>query len=72
MYESWKLSTAPVDVSVVPVANTAEFGTPNRVSVPSVAAPTAVGHGAVVRALEDHHQRDAETTASAAITATIA
>jgi hypothetical protein len=30
-------------VSVVPAANAAESGTPNRVSVPSVLAPTAVG-----------------------------
>ncbi len=43
VYESWKLSTDPVDVNVVPVANVAEFGTPKRVSVPSVLAPTAVG-----------------------------
>src|SRR5262249_37526129 len=43
VYESWKESTDPVEVSVVELANSAEFGTPNRVSVPSVAAPTATG-----------------------------
>ena len=40
---SWKLLTAPVDVSVVEVANSAEAGTPKRVSLPSIAAPTALG-----------------------------
>src|SRR5258706_4718849 len=43
VYESWNESTAPVDVNVVAAANVADCGTPNRVSVPSVAAPTAVG-----------------------------
>jgi hypothetical protein len=43
VYESWKESTAPVEVSVVAAANAAELGTPNRVSLPSVAAPTARG-----------------------------
>ena len=43
VYESWKLSTAPVEVNVVAEANTAESGTPKRCSVPSRAAPTAVG-----------------------------
>jgi hypothetical protein len=43
VYESWNESTDPVDVPVVAVANKAEFGTPKRVSVPSVAAPTASG-----------------------------
>ena len=38
---SWKLLTAPVDVSVVDVANSVEAGTPNRVSLPSIAAPAA-------------------------------
>ena len=43
VYESWNESTAPVDVSVVAAAKVAEWGTPNRGSVPSVAAPTACG-----------------------------
>jgi hypothetical protein len=43
VYESWKESTDPVEVSVVPSANTAEFSTPKRCSVPSLAEPTAVG-----------------------------
>ena len=33
--------TAPVDVSVVAFANSAEDGTPNRTSLPSIAAPAA-------------------------------
>ena len=43
VYESWNESTEPVDVSVVDAAKVAELSTPNRCSVPSVAAPTAVG-----------------------------
>jgi hypothetical protein len=43
VYESWNESTAPVDVSVVADANVADWATPNRVSTPSVAAPTACG-----------------------------
>ena len=43
VYESWNESTAPVDVNVVAPANVADCTTPNRVSVPSVAAPTAWG-----------------------------
>ncbi len=56
VYESWNESTAPVDVSVVALANVAEFSTPKRVSVPSVAAPTACGTVPRVRAL--HHVDD--------------
>ena len=58
VYESWNESTAPVDVSVVVLAKVAEFSTPNLVSVPSVAAPTAVGTVAA-GALHDVHQDDA-------------
>ena len=43
MYESWNESTAPVEVSVVALAKVADCSTPNRVSVPSLAAPTACG-----------------------------
>ena len=43
VYESWNESTAPVEVPVVAVANAADCGTPKRTSVPSEAAPTAVG-----------------------------
>src|SRR5262245_58940241 len=43
VYESWKESTAPVEVSVVAPANVADCGTPKRTSVPSVAEPTACG-----------------------------
>ena len=43
VYESWNESTDPVDVRVVADANVPELNTPNRDSVPSVAAPTAVG-----------------------------
>ena len=54
------------------LANVAESGTPKRVSVPSLAAPTAFGHGAVVH----RPGRDDQTTmlpiARIAITATIA
>ena len=41
VYESWNESTAPVDVNVVALANVAESRMPKRISVPSVAAPTA-------------------------------
>jgi hypothetical protein len=43
VYESWKEFTAPVEVSVVAEAKVADWEIPNRISVPSVAAPTAVG-----------------------------
>src|SRR5262245_42696661 len=43
VYESWNESTDPVLVSVVDEANVAELNTPNRDSVPSVAAPAAAG-----------------------------
>src|SRR5215470_7320325 len=43
VYESWNESTDPVEVSVVDAANVAESGTPNRISLPSIAAPTACG-----------------------------
>jgi hypothetical protein len=43
VYESWDELTAPVDVNVVAAAKVADCGTPNRASVPSVAAPTACG-----------------------------
>jgi hypothetical protein len=43
LYESCTESIAPVDVSVVASAKTAESATPNRCSTPSADAPTAVG-----------------------------
>ncbi len=43
VYESWNESTEPVDVNVVALAKVAESSTPNRVSTPSLAAPTACG-----------------------------
>ena len=43
VYESWNELTAPVEVSVVAAAKVAEFDTPNRISLPSIAAPTACG-----------------------------
>ena len=71
VYESWKESTAPVEVSVVAAAKVADCGTPNRLSVPSVAAPTACGTVppcCTCRTLT----ATIESTASVAITATIA
>src|SRR6478672_9311518 len=41
--ESWKEFTAPVLVSVVEAAKVAESETPKRISLPSIAAPTACG-----------------------------
>ena len=41
--ESWKEFTDPVEVSVVAAANSPESGTPNRTSLPSIAAETACG-----------------------------
>ena len=41
VYESWKEFTAPVDVSVVEAAKVAELDIPNRMSLPSMAAPSA-------------------------------
>ena len=71
VYESWKLSTAPVDVKVVAEANTAELGTPKRCSVPSRAEPTAVG---TVPWCADWKPiiNPADRAASSAITATMA
>lgn len=43
VYEEWNEFTAPVEVSVVAAPKVAEFSTPKRVSVPSVAAPAAAG-----------------------------
>src|SRR5215472_2476443 len=40
--ESWKQFTAPVEVSVVDAANTAQAGVPNLTSVPSAAWPAAI------------------------------
>ena len=40
---SWNELTAPVEVSVVELANSALLGTPNRVSLPSIAACAAIG-----------------------------
>ena len=39
--ESWNELTAPVDVPVVETANSADAHSPNRVSLPSMAAPAA-------------------------------
>ena len=41
MKESCIEFTAPVDVAVVADANTADIGTPNRTSLPSIAAPAS-------------------------------
>jgi hypothetical protein len=37
--------TAPVDVPVVADAHTADIGTPNRTSLPSIAAPASCSAG---------------------------
>ena len=69
VYESWNEFTAPVEVSVVAAAKVAEFDTPNRISLPSIAAPTACGtvprpasSNTLVSAMlaigEDAHHRD--------------
>src|SRR5664279_1460209 len=39
--EEWNESTAPVEVPVVEVANSADAGTPKRVSLPSMDAPAS-------------------------------
>ena len=41
--ESWNEFTAPVEVPVVEVANSADAGTPKRVSLPSIEAPARLG-----------------------------
>ena len=38
--------TAPVEVSVVASANSADSGPPKRTSLPSIAAPASCGRGA--------------------------
>ena len=43
--ESWDALTAPVDVPVVATANSADAHSPNRVSLPSIAAPAACAAG---------------------------
>ena len=43
VYESWNESTAPVEVSVVASAKTAESATPKRCSTPYIAEPMALG-----------------------------
>ena len=75
VYESWNESTAPVDVTVVAVANAADCGTPKRASVPSLAAPTACGtvpwcgalgrlvHGQAADQDDRHHRDDGEALA---------
>ena len=40
--EEWAASMAPVEVPVVDVANSEEAATPNRVSLPSMAAPASL------------------------------
>ena len=40
--EEWAASMAPVEVPVVEVANRDEAATPNRVSLPSIAAPASL------------------------------
>ncbi len=45
VYEEWKESTAPVDVSVVATAKIDEPPTPNRCSLPSIAPPAACRAG---------------------------
>ena len=72
VYESWKLSTAPVEVSVVAVANAAEFGH----AEPGLGALRRRAdrgrHRAVVRGLRARSSAVSETIAISAITATIA
>ena len=55
--ESWKELTAPVDVPVVEVANSAEAASPNRVSLPSIEAPARLERGAAVGRLGDARRR---------------
>src|SRR5665647_164054 len=52
--EEWNESTAPVDVPVVDVANSDDAATPNRVSLPSMAAPASLSAVPGCAASSDH------------------